>query len=126
MKYRVCIIRNEKVGCSIHLSGTNKINGLARFNAPGFFVFGKYVRADVRRFSESMRQTGGFCAGAVGVTPARPCTRRVSLLLRKANRVSPLWVWRVVHLKIQASPRLQPVARVSTREICTFAHWSMQ
>ncbi len=34
------LIRNEKVGCSIHLSGTNKINNLANLSRVGFFVFG--------------------------------------------------------------------------------------
>ncbi len=34
------LIRNEKVGCSIHLSGTNQINNLALLHKSGAFLFG--------------------------------------------------------------------------------------
>jgi hypothetical protein len=37
------LIRNEKVGCSIHLSGTNKNNNLASVTSRGFFVFGHHT-----------------------------------------------------------------------------------
>jgi hypothetical protein len=37
------LIRNEKVGCSIHLSGTNKNNNLASVTSRGFFVSGPHT-----------------------------------------------------------------------------------
>jgi hypothetical protein len=37
------LIRNEKVGCSIHLSGTNQNNNLASLTRVGFFVSGVLV-----------------------------------------------------------------------------------
>ena len=37
------LIRNEKVGCSIHLSGTNEINNLASLHKSGAFLFVLHV-----------------------------------------------------------------------------------
>lgn len=48
-------IRNEKVGCSIHLSGTIQINNLANLKRVGFFVSEAGARADVRRFTRCPR-----------------------------------------------------------------------
>ena len=42
------LIRNEKVGCSIHLSGTNKNKDLAQPNPLGFFLSHADVTVDVR------------------------------------------------------------------------------
>jgi hypothetical protein len=39
LEYLNSVIRNEKVGCSIHLSGTNQINYLAQFARLGFLFY---------------------------------------------------------------------------------------
>jgi hypothetical protein len=76
------IIRNEKVGCSIHLSGTNEINDLARPHPLGFVVSGL-----VQTFADSGT---GFCtvqpapeSGSKPTTRAQACH---SLTFRMARQ----------------------------------------
>jgi hypothetical protein len=51
------LIRNEKVGCSNHLSGTNTPEAPCYPNDSGALSFWEHVRADVRRLTQR-------CSGA--------------------------------------------------------------
>jgi len=65
------IIRNEKVGGSIPLSGTKKIKDLAQPHPLGFVAFAPDVRADVRRFVSNGRVTCPTAARAAGETHSK-------------------------------------------------------